>query len=578
MAETSDGKTTCCEYYNWKALIRTKARKESENQGSLKRQLKWYDLTAYGIGTTVGAGIFVVSGKVAHDATGPAIVISFLIAGFISLLTGFCYGEFASRIPLSGSAYAYTYTSLGELIGWFIGWNLTLEYGIAAAAVASAWSGNVVTFFRAVGVVVPNGLYKIESGWDWIVINPLSLVIILVCTMILLLGIRMSALANNTMTIVNFCIILFVIMAGAFYVKPANWSNFAPFGVSGVIRGAAIVFFSYVGFDSVTALAGEARHPRRDMPIAIILTVSIATCMYVFAGLVMTGMVNYVDINKDEAPLANAFIANGANWAAILVAVGSVTTMSSTTLCSMLGQPRIYLNMAEDGLLFGWFGKLGRRSVPINGTLVTAGLAGILALFLQLENLADMISLGTLMAFTVVCIGVVILRVQHENHRPRAILSSLVALLIGCLVTWVSIHLHTPWYGVLVLGVVLIGFPFGFVLLFYYKNPHPQVKFTGFTCPLMPIVPCLGIICNTYFLCQLSVTAFIYFLCWTGLGLALYFGYGIRHSVLCRRNKNSQDIPFDSATKPEPLSGKNQNVPFSPSPTSPKQMENDASS
>jgi APA family basic amino acid/polyamine antiporter len=519
-------------HYTWHALIRKKSLKNFEESTSrLQRRLKWYDITGYGLGTTIGAGIFVVSGKVAHDFTGPSIIISFLLAGLISLITGFCYGEFASRIPASGSAYAYTYTSLGEFVGWFVGWNLTLEYGIASAVVASAWSSNLVTFFRAVGVTIPNGLYNIETSLSWIVINPLSLVIVVACTIILTMGIKLSALANNIMTILNITIILFVIIAGSFYVNPKNWKDFVPFGASGIIQGTAVVFFSYVGFDSVTALAGEALNPRRDMPIAIILTVTITTCLYIFAGLIITGMVKYSEIDRMDAPLANAFISNGANWAAIFVAIGSVTTMSSTMLCSMLGQPRIYLSMAEDGLLFSWFQKLHGKAVPLNGTLVTAVLAGVLALFLRLENLADMISLGTLAAFTVVCVGVILLRVQKDNYTPRPILFSTIILLIGCFISWIIIHFYPIWYIILPVVLVAIVVPFLCVLYLYYIHPKPSILM-GFTCPFLPITPCLGIIFNTYFLSQLSKTAFTYFACWTGLGLIIYFSYGIRHSLL----------------------------------------------
>ena len=447
---------------------------------------------------------------------------------FVPLLLFVPFSRLAEGLAL---AYAYSYCALGEGIAWFIGWNLTLEYAIVGAAVASAWSGYVVSFFKAVGLSPPDQLYMIPTGWSFCVLNPLAVVVILLCTILLLCGVKESALVNNVMTTLNLCLILFIIIAGATYVDPANWTPFAPYGASGVIQGAATVFFAYVGFDTVTALAGESCQPERDIPLGVILTVGVATVLYIFVGLVMTGMVSYLEINVADAPLADAFLAKGCTWGATVIAAGSVTTMTSTTLCSLMGQPRIYISMSQDGLFFPAFQKL-RRGVPVNGTLFTGGIAALLAFFFALDSLADMISLGTLFAFTIVCIGVLAIRTEKNGTVPSSITCSLAALFVGSFLTWGLLRGDVTWYAVLPVGLLVVLAPAILVCVFYYTSGPPNMPTSGFVCPLVPFIPVTGIILNIYLITQLSWPAYVYFIVWTLVGLAIYFGYGIRHSKL----------------------------------------------
>lgn len=418
--------------YSWKSLTRKNMcviQEQAEPAMGLAKCLTAVDLISYGVGSTVGAGIFVTVGIVAAEKAGPGTLLSFLFAAIACLLSAFCYSEFAARIPVSGSAYTFSYAVLGEFIGWLyvsyillyapltvfsIGWNLTLEYTISASAVARGWASYVAALFKTLGVTLPDWLvgYPINK---WFNISPLAVVIIVLCSFILIMGVKDSAKFNLVITILNVVTILFVIILGAFYIDVKNWDPFLPFGMSGAFSGAGTVFFSYIGFDSVSSLAGEVKKPTRDLPIGIVGTLLIATVLYVGVSLVITGMVNYATIDHN-APLATAFLDHGLKWAAVIIAVGSVTALTATTLCSLLGQPRIYYQMSKDGLIPPAFGTVhARTQAPIFGTLVTGVLASTLALILDLDTLADMISIGTLLAFTVVCAGVIVLRLDKEG-------------------------------------------------------------------------------------------------------------------------------------------------------------------
>lgn len=349
--------------YKWSSLFR---KPPLENMGKssdgedLKRSLGAWDLMGYGISSTIGAGIFVTIGLVANKEAGPGIVLSFLFAGFASLLSAFCYSEFASRYPVSGSAYSFASVSLGEAVGWFVGWNLTLEYAISASAVARGWSGYLIDVLHTCGVHVPEWIkgYPLNSFFS---VSPLSGFICVLCTAILLLGMKESARFNLVMTVVNISIIFFVIICGALYVKVDNWDPFLPYGINGSWNGVGTVFFSYIGFDSVSTLAGEVKNPNRDLPIGIVGTLCIVSALYVAVSLVITGMVHYSALST-EAPLSAAFLSVGNNWASIVVAIGSVTVMTAATLCSLVGQPRIFLQMSKDGLFFQVFSKVNKKT------------------------------------------------------------------------------------------------------------------------------------------------------------------------------------------------------------------------
>ena len=596
--------------------------------GLLKVLTVW-DVIAYGVSSTIGAGIFVSTGAGALSA-GPAVTVSFLLASVSCLFSAFAYCEFASRVPVSGSAYTFTYVTMGELAAWFIGWNLTLEYCISAAAVARAWASNFLLFFAQVGLHLPEWLASvalIKDGEYLQSLSPLSAVICIVCTFVLLLGVKESSRVNMAVTVMNVSIILFIIIAGATYISTDNYtaappldnvepaqqcntsaaassvesafsaSSLSPFasthshqtryysvhvtsatssylpssvsflssltpslgklpnpppakgsyfpkGLNGVLTGAAQVFFSYVGFDSVTTLAEEVKMPKRDLPIGIIATLGISTALYVGATAVLAGMVPWycVDIN---APLARAFTFAGNHWATTLIAACTVTGLSTTVLASLFGQPRIFYRMSKDGLLFSLFQSLHPRSqVPYWGTIITGGVAALISFILSIDSLQNMISIGTLMAFSTVCAGIVILRYQQaaelgQPAQPPTWKTNVVLFLflfllaaIGLCVSLTnlaSVHLAIPIVLALLMLLPVVRLAF---LPQNRSNPTNDI----FLCPLVPWLPCTGIFTNVYLICSLDWESYVRIVVWTLLGFAIYFGYGIRYSRLGRKD------------------------------------------
>jgi APA family basic amino acid/polyamine antiporter len=383
----------------------------------------------------------------------------------------------------------------------------------------------------------------------------LAVIIILACTIILLFGVKDSATFNLVITILNVITILFIIVLGAFYVDTSNWDPFLPFGMSGAFAGAGTVFFSYIGFDSVSSLAGEVKNPARDLPIGIVGTLLIATCLYVGVSLVITGMVKYSQIDHG-APLAVAFQDHGLKWAAIIIAIGSVTALTATTLCSLLGQPRIYYQMAKDGLIYPAFGTVNAKTqAPVFGTIVTGVLSSILALVLDLDTLADMISIGTLLAFTVVCAGVIVLRLDKNGDTALKIAKAdsdriyllhgtspsrmrgldaipapplLFIFFVGCVFFSLVFKLGWPMWALAIPGTPMVAV---WVILQLRKQVNLP---TTFRCPLVPLLPLLGMLVNVFLILQLPAAgeALIRVAVWSVVGFIIYFGYGIRHSKL----------------------------------------------
>ena len=386
-------------------------------------------MIAYGIGSTLGAGIYAITGSGAA-AAGPAIVVSFLVAAVACLFSAFSYMEFAARVPIAGSAYTFTYVCLGELAAWFVGWNLTLEYAISAAVVARTWSSNLQLFINQIGGNYPTWLSSISVEWGITQdLSIMSLVICLVCMCILLLGVKESSNFNSFITFLNISVILFIIVLGSFHVHSENWTiaepgsgqqpSYFPMGMNGVLTGAATTFFSYIGFDAVTTLSEEVKNPKRDVPIGIISTLVISTMLYVGTAVVVTGMQPWYEMGPDgsnQAPLATAFNYVGVKWAATLISGATVVAVTGSTLTSLFGQPRIFYRMAKDGLLFSPFAKLHPKTkAPLWGTIYTGFGAGIIAFLIPVATLANMISIGTLLAFSTVCAGVVILRFDRTT-------------------------------------------------------------------------------------------------------------------------------------------------------------------
>lgn len=515
--------------------------------GENRRVLTIWELLGYGVASTVGAGIYVVTGQVANQYAGPAIVLCFLIASFAALIAAFAYAEFAARIPVSGSAYTFAYVALGEAIAWFIGSNLTLEYAISASAVARGFSENVAAMFQSWGVILPAWLvgYPISNLLN---VSPLSAILILVMTGVLCFGVQASARFNIAMVILNVSTILLVIYLGSWAIDTSNYQPFIPpeYGFVGVLTGTGIVFFSYVGFDSVSTLAGEVRDPSRDLPIGIVGTLGIATALYIGVCLVLTGMMSYVYINI-SAPLSYAFTWIHMDWAASLIAVASVIALTATTLCSLLGQPRIFYQMAVDGLLWPAFCKVNKHQVPVFGTIFSGIFSAIIAFFLSLHDLTQMISIGTLMAFTVVSGGVIIIRCRPDgletedeelNRRvlrmPTALIPWLVVLYcVWCLFFAIAFVIGWPLATKIVFGVLI-------VLNYLVLQIQKQVNMpASFKCPLVPLLPCVGMLANITIIVSLPVDSIYRVVIWSAFCFVIYFGYGIHHSKLNGRTPTS---------------------------------------
>ncbi len=454
----------------------------------LHRVLGRWHLTALGVGAIIGAGIFVLTGLAAHDYAGPSLTISFVLAATGCALAGLCYAEFAAMIPVAGSAYTYAYATLGELLAWIIGWDLVLEYAIASCAVAHGWSHYFQAFLGLYGIALPGWLAGDPfsatpevlaaaphlAGLP-IVFDASALGIALLLTVVLVLGIRESAGLNTLIVFLKLGVVLFVIFMGIPHVDPANWSPFFPFGIAGTFAGASYVFFAYIGFDSISTHAEEARDPSRDVPFAILGSLGLCTLLYIAVAAVLTGMVPYGEIDID-APIVAAFSSKGLGFASVVISVGAVAGITSVLLVMMLSQARVLLAMARDGLIpFRVFGVVHPRfRTPHLSTMLTGALVGVVAAVVPLKALADLVNIGTLFAFVVVCASVLVMR------RTR-----------------------------------------------------PDVK-RPFRTPLVPFVPLAGIVANLVLMAALGWHNWARLFVWMGLGLVLYAAYGYRHSRLGR--------------------------------------------
>ena len=454
---------------------------EMAGENRLRRVLGPVSLTALGVGAIIGAGIFVLTGLAAHDYAGPGLMLSFVIAGLGCAFAALSYAEFASMIPVAGSAYTYAYATLGELMAWIIGWDLILEYGMASSTVAYGWSKYFLHFLELFGLHIPPFLasdpFSTPGAW----FNLPAAAVVLLVTIVLVIGIRESARFNAVIVVLKLGVVLFVIVAGIPHVNPANWHPFMPFGLTGVASGAAYVFFAYIGFDSVSTHAEEARNPQRDVPIGIIASLSICTVLYIAVSAVLTGMVPYTKINID-APLAAAFVPYGLSAAVFIISLGAVAGITSVLLVLMLSQPRVFFAMARDGLLpYEFFGTIHPRfRTPHKATILTGSVVAIVAALFPIHALAEMVNIGTLFAFVVVCAAVWIMR---------------------------------------------------------YTNPHQR---RPFRCPMMPLIPALGILFNIGLMFSLGWHNWARLTIWLGVGLIIYFSYGRHHSKLA---KADQTVP-----------------------------------
>jgi APA family basic amino acid/polyamine antiporter len=481
---------------------------EAQDENRLKRALGPIQLIALGLGAVIGAGIFVATGAAAHNIAGPAIMVSYVVAGITCIFAALCYAEFASMVPVVGSAYTYSYATLGEFFAWVIGWDLVLEYGVASAAVATGWSAYFQSILSKFGINIPQIVS--ESPWRYdvtagqfeltgSVINLPAVLIVLIVTAVLIKGISESAFFNSLMVLVKLSAVLFVIGVGAFFVTKANWDPFAPYGWTGVsffghhvagqtdpggapvgmLAGAAIIFFAYIGFDAVSTYTEEAKNPRRDVPIGIVASLIICTVLYVCVAAVITGMVKYNEIDVN-APVAIAFRDVGLGWAEGFIALAAVAGITSVLLVMMLSGPRVFLAMARDGLIpKNLFAAIHAKfRTPWKSTILMGVFVIIMAAFCPIDFLLHLTNIGTLLAFVIVCAAVLIMRKTHPDaERP----------------------FRVPW---------------------------------------SPIVPIMGIVMCLLLMFSLPVGNWWRLLTWLAIGMVIYFTYSYRHSVL--RNKNKE--------------------------------------
>ncbi len=442
---------------------------------TLRRALGPFNLTALGIGSVIGTGIFVLTGTAASQNAGPALILSMIIAASACALAGLCYAELASMIPVAGSAYTYAYASSGEFVAWIIGWDLILEYALSVGTVAVGWSGYFVSFLRDLGVTLPHALTMAPGGLRGGLFNLPAAAIVLLVTALLVVGIKQSANANTLLVAIKTVVLIAFVALGAAYVRrenlvpfiPPNTGEFGHFGWSGVMRGAAVMFFAYIGFDAVSTAAQEAKNPQRDMPIGILLSLLICTVIYIAVAVVLMGIVPYQRLNVAD-PIAVGIDATGLTWFSPLVKISAIFGLFSTMLVQLLGQTRIFYSMSRDGLLPGLFGRVHPRfqtphlSTMLTG-LVVAGVAG----FVPLDTLSQLVSIGSLFAFVLVCVGVVVLRrTASETPRPfRVPWVPWVPVLgaLACIVQMVSLPLSTWERLIIWMGI-------GLVIYFLYSR------------------------------------------------------------------------------------------------------------
>ncbi|MGW7354300.1 amino acid permease [Streptomyces sp. NPDC054784] len=487
-------------------LFRTKSVEQSirdteEPEHRLTRSLSAFDLTVFGVGVIIGTGIFVLTGSVAKDTAGPAVAISFAISGAVCALAALCYAEFASTVPVAGSAYTFSYASLGEFPAWIIGWDLVLELALATAVVAVGWSGYVRSLMDTAGLELPTVLQG-PSATDGFSFDLLAALLVLVLTVVLLLGMKLSARVTAVVVAIKVTVVLVVIVAGAFLVKADNYSPFVPeskgnvsgsgfdapliqllagyepttFGVQGIFTAASVVFFAFIGFDVVATAAEETKDPPRDMPRGILGSLLICTVLYIAVALVVTGMQNYTQLSVD-APLADAFKSTGHPVFAGLISFGAAVGLTTVCLILLLGQSRVFFAMSRDGLLPRLFSRVHPRfGTPYRSTVLLGGLVAVVAGFTSIEELASLVNIGTLFAFSVVALGVVILR-RTRPDLPRAF--------------------RTPW---------------------------------------VPVLPVVSVAASVWLMLNLSGETWLRFGVWMVVGVVVYFAYGRSRSRMNARH------------------------------------------
>ncbi len=461
----------------------------TDTEHGLRRALSVLDLTMLGVGAIIGAGIFVLTGVAAAMHAGPAIVLSFVAAGIACAFAGLCYSEMASMIPIAGSAYTYSYATMGEFLAWIIGWDLILEYSLGAATVAVGWSGTVVSFLNDLGIVIPpeftagpfSPVALADGSQIKGMINLPAIFIVAVVTIVLVIGIRESANVNTTIVFIKVGVVIAFLFAGIPYINKANWKPFIPpnnggfgeFGWSGILTGAGVVFFAYIGFDAVSTAAQEAKNPQKDMPTGILGSLILCTFLYIAVSAVLTGLVSYKELNV-AAPITVGINATGIYWMRYVINIGAIAGLSSVMLVMLLGQPRIFWTMAGDGLLPPVFAKVHPKfRTPYITTIMTGAAVAVAAGLFPIGVLGQLVSIGTLLAFLLVCAGVWVLRYTRPDiHRPfhaPAITFVAPAGIITCFLLMYGLPKET-WER------LAIWMAIGLVIYFLYGQNHSKIR------------------------------------------------------------------------------------------------------
>ncbi|MDQ7095991.1 amino acid permease [Desulfosporosinus sp. PR] len=449
---------------------------ESQGKDGLKKTLGALDLTMLGIGAIIGTGIFVLTGVAAAQYAGPGLILSFVISGIACAFAALVYAEFASTVPVAGSAYTYSYVSLGEFMAWIIGWDLMLEYLLAASTVSIGWSGYFQMLLNGFGIHLPVWATGALGTAPGAVFNLPAVAIALIITFLLSIGVKEAARFNNIIVFVKLGAVILFILVAVWYVKPANWSPFLPFGMKGVLSGAAVVFFAYIGFDAVSTAAEEVKDPKRDMPIGIISSLIVCTVLYIIVSLILTGIVPYKLLDV-AAPVAFALSFIHQDWAAGIISLGAIGGITTVLLVMLYGQTRVFFAMSRDGLLPKIFSNVHpKHKTPIVSTWLTGIVVAIIAGITPINTVAELVNIGTLSAFVLVSIGVIILR-KTQPDLPRSF--------------------RVPW---------------------------------------VPLIPILAALFCLFLMFQLPLITWIRFVVWLVIGLFIYFLYGIHHSVLGKKN------------------------------------------
>lgn len=554
------------------------AEEEKAEGHSMNKVLTVRDLTALGIAAVIGAGIFSTVGKACFDG-GPGVIFLFLITAVVCAFSALCYAEFAARIPISGSAYTYSYASFGEFVAWIIGWDLLMEYAIGNIVVAISWSSNLNSLLKNMGLEMPgylsNSMLGVKSANDkfieltashgtisqdildahklWItaphlgpipiILNIPALLITIFITWLVFVGIRESRTGSNMMVAFKLFVILAVIAIGFFYVNPKNWSPFLPNGMGGVMKGVSAVFFAYIGFDAISTTAEECKNPQRDLPRGMIYSLIICTVLYVLIALVLTGMNSYKSLDN-EAFLANSFNSLGLNWLGGIIALSALIATTSVLLVFQLGQPRIWMSMSRDGLLPPAFKKLHPKyKTPSFSTIVTGLLVGVPCLFLDSDFVTDLTSIGTLFAFVLVCGGILLLPKDTDETKPKfkvPYISGRYWLPLILAIT--AFMLNKVYPGVFAnffdLQTAATADKISISSEFWQMFPY---YFFGLLCILftyfsivkkLSLIPVLGLISCFYLITELGILNWTRFIVWLIIGLIIYFTYGIKHSRL----------------------------------------------